>query len=359
MAIFATDKGFNILDDPNTGFSNKTPKKPKIWGYLFWIGLLLLVFIFLWSFTTHAQVVGFYEQLDTSTTTSPFISGGNIGQSNFTLNAQTSTTTISKITAHLKYNNSGNTGQTHSICVSEQVAVDSSWYISSPLGCLTRTIQATDFDTDHDFVFNANSSILLEPSKSYVFFNAGVATSTNGYDILAGINAMPSLWYGSPNDFAYGNDNLAGSAAFNLSLPSGLMYKNSPERPSRSGVADLFFIINFSSEVGGVNPVPTTCEGGGFFDNLLCNLYVSLFIPSNTALNQFSGLWDNIKNKPPFGYFVAISAAMSGIAVGTTTLAFAGISDISIFGTMRPILIAILWFLFAFWIFHRLRNFNF
>jgi hypothetical protein len=70
-------------------------------------------------------------------------------------------------------------------------------------------------------------------------------------------------------------------------------------------------------------------------------------------------LWDNIKNKPPFGYFVAISAAMSGIAVGTTTLAFAGISDISIFGTLRLVLATLLWFLFVFWVFHRLRNFDF
>lgn len=363
LAIFATDNKFNIKDDTNAGSDEKRPKKPTIWDYLFWITLLILIGTIVWSaFTSHAetQVIKYYQQQDTSTTTNPGITGGNIGQSNFTLN-DTASSTLYYLTAHLKYNNSGNTGQTHKICVSKMIPVDSSWYINTPIGCFQRVIGASDFTAAADYQFIATSSagISLPSSDYYAFFNAGVATSTNPYDILEGINNMPSLWYGSPVETAYGGDNLAGSAAFNTSWPSGLMFKNSPETGYYYGVADMFFIINAGVPVGGGNPVPTSCEGGGVFDTLLCNLYVSLFIPSDTALNQFSGLWDNIKNKPPFGYAVAINTAISDIAIGTTTLAFAGISEISFFNTMRNVLTTLFWFLFIFWIFHRLRNFNF
>lgn len=294
----------------------------------------------------------FYQQQDTSTTTLPTLSGGNIGQSNFTLN-NPATSTLVYLTAHLKYNNSDNTGQTHKICVSEMF-YDSGWYVLPTIGCFEREIGAGDFSVAADYRLDAAIPIVLTGGTTYAFYNIGVATSTNPYDIIVGINNMPSLWYGSPNEMAYGSDNLAASAAFTVSWPNGLLYKNSPETGYYYGVADLFFIINY----GGETSYTQTCEGGGFFDELLCNLYNFLFIPDPALLNRFSNTWDNIKNKPPFGYFTVIKTNLDNLSIGTTTIAL-GLESGDFFGTIRTWFGYMLWFMLILWIFNRIRHFDF
>ena len=350
MAIFATDNKFNILDDPNAGFLGKTPKKPKIWGYLFWIGLLLLVFLTFWNIT-HAEAALWQQQADGFSRTLPITAG----QSNFNLGIISSTTTITNIQVRALFNGVYWQNKNMKICVYSMTQGTGDyayiWSVDNLIGCESRVI--TEIDTEQDFRFEG-SFIYLPPGD----ITYGFLLVESGYE------NNPLSWTASPNYYRLYYTQSENGTAF------GGAYDGYVEWYSTSAVAvhlqsvpnywaDTLFIINGLGIPPTLPPGMINCEGGGFFDNLLCNLNVALFVPSNEALNQFSSLWDNIKNKPPFGYFVAISAAMSGIVVGTTTLAFAGISDISIFGTLRIVLVVLLWFLFVFWVFHRLRNFNF
>jgi hypothetical protein len=149
MAIFATDNEFNILDDPNAGFLNKTPKKPKIWGYLFWIGLLLLLFIFLWSFfTTHAEAALWQQQADGFSRTLPVAAG----QSNFNLGIISSTTTITSIQVRALFNGAYWQNKNMRICVYSMTQgynpYEFNWYVDDLIGCESRTIQPAEINTE-------------------------------------------------------------------------------------------------------------------------------------------------------------------------------------------------------------------
>jgi len=385
MAIFATDNEFNILDDPNAGFLDKTPKRPKIWGYLFWIGLFLFAFLLLWNIaTSHAQVIISISQQDTNASSTI---NSSWGQANFDYlyngSAFTATSTYTSLTLMLGYGGASDLvhgtsliGKTHRICFYTltsppnpgwvgsvpAVATPTPAHLISPIGCLSRTITSNDMATTTPQQKTFTGSVSLPPNNNNTQQPTYWLTS---FGIMAANDTDPSEWgnslhgikvWGTTNQSLGGAipqaTNGVGIADYGFGIQGAVA--------AQAGLQNLFFILNGNVPIGGTGGLKIiSCEGGGVFDTLLCNLYVSLFVPSDTALNQFSGLWDNIKNKPPFGYFVAISAAMSGIAVGTTTLAFAGISEISIFGTLRIVLMVLLWFLFVFWIFHRLRNFNF
>jgi hypothetical protein len=87
-----------------------------------------------------------------------------------------------------------------------------------------------------------------------------------------------------------------------------------------------------------------------------------LFIPKSSDLNQFNNLKSALENKPPFGYFYAIKDAL--IFNSTTTKAFdiasSTLAMVSpIFNPLKTGITFILWLLFAFWVFNRLRNFHF
>ena len=347
MAIFATNHKFEVLD---TDFDKKTSKRPKIWGYLFWIGLLLLVFLTFWNIA-HAEAALWQQQADGFSRTLPVVAG----QSNFNLGTITSTTTITSIQVRALFNGVYWQNKNMKICVYSMTQGTGDyaylWAVDNLIGCESRTI--TEIDVEQDFRFEGSSIYLPLGNIKYGFLL-----------VESGYESNPLNWTASPNYYRLYYTSSENGTAY------GGAYDGYIEAASTSTLAvflqsvpnywtDSLFIINGLGIPPGLPPGMISCEGGGFFDNLLCNLYVSLFVPSDTALNQFSGLWDNIKYKPPFGYAVAINTAISGIAIGTTTLAFAGISDISFFGTLRLVLTTLLWFLFVFWIFHRLRNFNF
>jgi hypothetical protein len=357
MAIFATDNKFNILDDPNAGFLKKTPKKPKIWGYFFWIGLALLFLILLWGFfTAHAEAALWQQQANGLSRTLPVAAG----QSNFNLGQINATTTIKSIQVRALFSGVYWQNKNMKICVYSMTQgtepYPQRWYVDNLIGCESRTIGPAEIDTEQDFNFSGADIYLPPGDIKYGFLLVESGYENDPLSWSASPNYYRLYYTQSENGTAYGGaydgyietTGLAGSRYLQVGL------YNVPDYWT-----DALFIISGLEIPPSVPPGMINCEGGGFFDTLLCNLYVALFLPSDTALNQFSDLWNNIKNKPPFGYFTIINSAISGLAVGTTTLAFAGISDISIFGTLRLVLMTLLWFLFAFWIFHRLRNFNF
>lgn len=102
----------------------------------------------------------------------------------------------------------------------------------------------------------------------------------------------------------------------------------------------------------------TTCsisDLAGCFQNAI----VYLFYPSQSALNQFTGLYDVFIHKPPFGYVVAINSTLSALNdTGTSafTLTSLPILNTYVFTPIRTALIWIFWVAFAFVLFHRLKN---
>lgn len=102
----------------------------------------------------------------------------------------------------------------------------------------------------------------------------------------------------------------------------------------------------------------TTCsitDIAGCFQNAI----VFLFYPSQSSLNDFSGLYDAIKNKPPFGYISAVQTSLQGINDTQTsvfTLETMPILNTYIFTPIRTAIIWVMWLAFIFMFYHRLKN---
>lgn len=91
------------------------------------------------------------------------------------------------------------------------------------------------------------------------------------------------------------------------------------------------------------------------FQKVLC----WVFVPSYTSLNQFTGLFDRIKNKAPLGYFYRIKDALNDLS--STSSAFewnVASSSIPVFGQFRSGMSWFFWLIFAFWVFNRFRHFE-
>lgn len=102
------------------------------------------------------------------------------------------------------------------------------------------------------------------------------------------------------------------------------------------------------------------CNQGNIIVSGICSVAVYLLMPKSSDLAHFNGLFNNIKNKPPFGYFTAAQLAISGLATSTPAVMLAGISLLGVF--FSPIRIGftiLIYFLAGLFIFNRLRHFNF
>ena len=103
------------------------------------------------------------------------------------------------------------------------------------------------------------------------------------------------------------------------------------------------------------------CSGGNWLSNSFCSVLAYLFVPSPSSFNQFFGLFDSIKNKPPVGYFYAVQSAMAELSSSSTPAVAVSIYPdfiTSIFSPVRTGLIIVLWIFLAFWIFHRIKSLN-
>jgi hypothetical protein len=104
-----------------------------------------------------------------------------------------------------------------------------------------------------------------------------------------------------------------------------------------------------------------TCENLDVFSGALCKVITFLFVPSSTALTQFSNLKDLIATKPPFGYWTSIKNYLNNLN-STSTPAFtltAEIGNIGIFDTLKTGLAWVLWLFFGFWVIKRIARFDF
>lgn len=101
----------------------------------------------------------------------------------------------------------------------------------------------------------------------------------------------------------------------------------------------------------------TTCsitQIGGCFQNALA----FLFYPSPNALDGYATIWENIKNKPPFGYVTITIASLGGFGASSTpafTFPVLPLMD-TIFTPLRTGIGALLWLLFGVMFYKRLRH---
>jgi len=105
-------------------------------------------------------------------------------------------------------------------------------------------------------------------------------------------------------------------------------------------------------------------EDGSIVTEGLCKMLFYLFMPPTQSLNQFTFFWETVQNKPPFGYFGAMSVAWHGLSsttapVSTTpslTNAMLGASVVygSFFDDWKENLGMVLYLLLAIYIFSRL-----
>lgn len=119
--------------------------------------------------------------------------------------------------------------------------------------------------------------------------------------------------------------------------------------------------------LGAVNTASTTsyglndsCEAqSGFLSYSSCILFSFLFTPHESTLNNWSLLKSELSLKPPFGYFTVYQAIISGLTTATTSSAveLADISALSVplLNPLKAIFTMIIWFLFSWSTFTRLK----
>lgn len=117
---------------------------------------------------------------------------------------------------------------------------------------------------------------------------------------------------------------------------------------------------NASSSIPQAQCSPSDGSYLGDFRAGLCQGISFLFYPSRGVLDNWSGLKNDLADKPPFGYFTAIKTGLDGLATSTPTSTLMTASTISSFSPiLTPIragFALIIWLLAGFWLYHRMRE---
>jgi hypothetical protein len=90
----------------------------------------------------------------------------------------------------------------------------------------------------------------------------------------------------------------------------------------------------------------------------ICSIFSFLFLPDDDVFDDFSGLWDVIKNKPPFGYIQAIIDEITSIDTDATpAFSFGSIPFMDvIFTPLRSLMVWALWLIYAVYFYHRVTR---
>lgn len=123
--------------------------------------------------------------------------------------------------------------------------------------------------------------------------------------------------------------------------------------------------ITFTPSIIGLQPptasstaINISCdEQSGAFATSLCYLFKYTLMPSQSSLDNFVTLKNDLKNKPPFGYIPMLSTALNKIDVATTSAYFLpDVSGIDFFVKCKMIIETILYLAFGFWLLKRIAQ---
>jgi len=184
------------------------------------------------------------------------------------------------------------------------------------------------------------------------------------YNLIAGKNYWFLIGtYGNPYEIRhYGRGSYQ-----NYARSSAARYSGASDKWIAIPNFDLSLrLLNFNYQTPAPSPPPpsppSTASYGfenkdfGLLGNMFRDVVVFLFFPDQANLERFGNLWDTIRLKPPIGYFTAAKDELGNVGIGTPDIAFNTTAAAGIITPLRTGIIVILWVLFAFWIFHRLRN---
>jgi len=190
------------------------------------------------------------------------------------------------------------------------------------------------------------------------FFPAYYSTSTATATLPVQIGFSPDTTY-----FEYAVINRWYDAnTFQQVASSSPQYFNTTYTATVSPSSTIY--VAPTSTITTSTPIQITCDpNDAFFQYSLCNLGLALFVPSPDALNSFQGLINQIKTKPPIGYFTIIATDLSEFnASSSETIVILAPSIVSAFGGAFGLFdeylgIAVV-LLFMWWLFHRFRHFE-
>lgn len=119
-----------------------------------------------------------------------------------------------------------------------------------------------------------------------------------------------------------------------------------------SVVEEVFNGLNLSTQVPTADCSLTNITG------CLINGLSYVFIPSGESFSQFTGIWDSISSKPPFGYITSTIGVFEGIeATSTPAFTFGTIPFMdTIFTPFRTLMISLLWFIYAVWFYRKVTK---
>jgi len=265
---------------------------------------------------------------------------------------------------------------------------------------LSAATQWTAVDTNFMFLIENQSETTITYVKSYLIWEYGSSSYsmnmgeigieprgiwplTNGYGFLSAANLADAInnyhfneaterYFGFGKSPAYLPDfHFYGAPKTTDLYPAGEFqhYNFTPD----ANISDMMFNVYTGgypeSEppwvVGLVGPTATstglviTCDiTDPGWQYSLCYLFAFLFSADYGDLNQFSNLKGMMEKKPPMGYFYAAKTALSGIATSSKAFEIGTLGPIStyIFDPLKTGLSVVMWFLFGFWVYNRIRN---
>lgn len=192
----------------------------------------------------------------------------------------------------------------------------------------------------------------LDVASSSVWFIANGAGNDqwNTLDktiVLAASSTWRGVWtsYDASSTYpTYQRSNYFNFSVMSDALLSGLGLAGLDQIPSLS-----------SASTTAIAPAPCGITNvSGCFQNAI----VYLFYPSTASLDQFGTLWTLVKNKPPFGYIVAVQTAVGTLSASSTATFNLGTVPFmtAIFDPFRTAVAVLMWLVFIVAFYHRLST---
>lgn len=189
---------------------------------------------------------------------------------------------------------------------------------------------------------------------------AWLTTCPAPYDLYA--DCIPSTW-----DYPYGLGLLTP-----LATSTQISFTITGENPYTGGYYGTYWPTSTPISTSTSAEWVMTCDPNDpLWKNSLCQitkwtlegikgLLQFLFVPKQEDLAKFGELKSVLETKPPIGYFYAVKSALTGVgATSTPAFSLENASTTlaaSIYNPLRNGITFILWLLFGFWIFNRIRN---
>lgn len=122
-------------------------------------------------------------------------------------------------------------------------------------------------------------------------------------------------------------------------------------------------VVNMTNNVGEIDPLiyqgyfqkPATSS----FDDTNQGFFQWLFTPSKQSIDQFGGLYNQIRSKPPFGYWELIKADFDNMAYASGSVSIDKTGFESIFDPVYAGISSVLWVMFGVYLIKRFVHFEF